>query len=458
MPQVAGANVLGSFPVYNQTRNPIDLYGQILAKQEQKRLAEQKALQDELERVKPDGIRQADIDGYTQNFNDWRSTFNKMNAERDQGKKIALRSEFDNQEQKLLNFVNDSKTLNKGEEEFGKLLMNPNIRERYGDDVVTQYQKSKTLSKDHPDYIRDFTHFEIQPDLTKFNANLDRIDNTLLNDAKWNDPIQTPTTQGNRKGVLVEQSRAVAPQSQALAYAHLYDIDNEFKAGLRKMYGDRPKEELIQLAVADRPKQEFKPQEFKEDYRKPIDNFYAHWDYQLKNPKPTQAGTPTYRQDLLNRFIDDPNGIKDEFFDNIKSGVLQNPQIAGFLGNASMVKDKSGNISITVPKLYGREVDEDGNRKLIRQQETFTYNPDKREDAARVLNNLQNTYSTEKLPLSSTLTPGGKKKVPGGQGEQQFKSNGYTNQQAGIDAKGNEITIGVKNGKWYDVKTGKEFK
>jgi len=41
--------------------------------------------------------------------------------------------------------------------------------------------------------------------------------------------------------------------------------------------------------------------------------------------------------------------------------------------------------------------------------------------------------------------------------EKTDSNGGYTNVKLVIDAKGNEIKIGVKNGKWYNIKTGKEL-
>lgn len=131
---------------------------------------------------------------------------------------------------------------------------------------------------------------------------------------------------------------------------------------------------------------------------------------------------PTYRQDLLNRALDNEGDAFIEIGEAIKDKYRQlgATTIAG--ENSSVFTRKqnpnTGDITITLAPVYGK--DKEGERRIIKESKTFTYNPKDRERSAQILNSLMNEYTPEKVQASAVLTPQGKKKVPGGQTERDL--------------------------------------
>jgi hypothetical protein len=66
-------------------------------------------------------------------------------------------------------------------------------------------------------------------------------------------------------------------------------------------------------------------------------------------------------------------------------------------------------------------------------------------------------YKSAKNKLNSEYQSRSQSKPTTKPTKEQSKFSGYTNIQKGQDSKGNSIEIGVKDGKWYNVKTGKIY-
>jgi hypothetical protein len=267
-----GRNVVGQAQVYGQTQNAVNQFAKTLQQQEAKRQAEAKALQDELAKVKVDGVRQGDLPEFTEKYNQWKDSFSKLQGERDNGKKMLLRRDFDRAQQELLQIAADSKNLAKGEDEFSKMLLNPSVRDRYKEDAVVQFQKSRSLSRNDPNFVRDLTKLQHQIDLSKIMQELDKEDDEVMKVSKYGNPVQTPFMQGNRSGVLIEQSRAIDPQQQALRYSSKFDLDPVFRTAVRELFpqlAELPNEQLKQAVIPElvnqRAKTEFVKPVFKED-------------------------------------------------------------------------------------------------------------------------------------------------------------------------------------------------
>lgn len=261
----------GAAQIYSQTQNAVNTYARTLAQQQAKREAEQKALQDDLSKVKIDGIRQGDIPEFNTKYNEAKDIYAKLSATRNNAEKIQLDRDFKTRMLELNQIAQDSKALAKGENEFSKILLNPNIRDRYTPDAVERFQRAKPLSRNDPNYIRDLTKLEQQVDLSAIMKDLDERENTLLKSSKWN-RREEKGMQGNRSGVFVYQERSISPQDQAIAYGAEFDLNPKFRVAMRQMFpqlAEASNEELKQVVIPElvkqRQKVEYAKPEFKED-------------------------------------------------------------------------------------------------------------------------------------------------------------------------------------------------
>lgn len=274
-----GRNAIGKAQIYNQTQNAVNTYARTLAQQQAKREAEQKALQDDLSKVKIDGIRQGDIPEFNTKYNEAKDIYAKLSATRNNAEKIQLDRDFKTRMLELNQIAQDSKALAKGENEFSKILLNPNIRDRYTPDAVERFQRAKPLSRNDPNYIRDLTKLEQQVDLSAIMKDLDNVDNTLLKSAKWN-RAEEKGMQGNRSGVFINQQRNVSPQDQSIAYGAEFDLNPKFRVAMRQMFpqlAEVSNEQLKQVAIPELVKQrqrvEYAKPEFKEDEDKSMTEY-----------------------------------------------------------------------------------------------------------------------------------------------------------------------------------------
>jgi hypothetical protein len=230
-----GANIMGQAQVYNQTQNAVNTYMKSVAQQQAKLAAEQKALQDDLAKVKIEGIRQGDMPEFLESYNKSKEIFAKLNATRDTAEKIRLKREFDESMLNTAAIGADSRELAKGEDTAARMFMNPNIRDRYKPEAVEQFQLSKSLSRKDPRYVRDLSTLEQQIDLSKIMSDLDKIDNDLL---KLEKPLMSETKgeQGGISGVYVTQQRKLSPEKQALAYSAQFDLQPSFRVAMREIF------------------------------------------------------------------------------------------------------------------------------------------------------------------------------------------------------------------------------
>lgn len=252
-----GRNIAGQAQIYNQTQNAVNQYAKTLQQQQLQREREAKVLTDELSKVKLDGIRQPDIPEFTNKYREAKDLFAKRLSARKPEEKIALDSEFKTKMLELSEIAEDSRTLAKGEVEFSKMLLNPNIRDRYLPDAVDRFQRAKALSRKDPNYVRDLTQLEQQVDLSKIMDDLNKVDDTLIKSSQWQRAEQEGM-QGNRKGVFVSQMRSINPQQQAVAYGAEFDLNPKFRVALRQMFpqlADLPNEQLKAVAIPELVKQ-----------------------------------------------------------------------------------------------------------------------------------------------------------------------------------------------------------
>ncbi len=414
---------VGEAQVYN-TNGSLNTYARLIAKQQAERAAEQKALAEQMSKVKIDGVREADRDIFIKDYEDIKTMQLALNKAKGR-EAIDLKSKMN---QRILNlgaFGSRSKSEQKQEDTWDQFLMDNNKRDQLTPDAFTKLQNNKKLSILDKDYISDRTTLERRVDTSKILDDLNNIDDQLLQTSgKYDNPITRRVTSGNKTGTESIYTKRVDPKTQAFNYAMMYDVKPEFKSFVKKEYADlfnqMGEDEAKVVAIKDlitkRPLA--RSETPKMEWDRAPDNFYAHYDYRQDNPSPPKGVEPTYNQDLFNRVLNQEKGSPEEMMDAVKSGIMKSGGV--LKDNFKYIKTKDGNIKIEVPTVYGKV--KDGEQEVVRGNTTFTYNPSDKEKSVRVLSNLMNIYTGESVPQSSILTQGGKKKVVGGQGEKGFKN------------------------------------
>lgn len=286
---IDGQNLRGAFPVYDTSRS-VGTYTANLQKQAAQRAAEQKALQEDMDKIKIDGLRDADKEDYFKGFEDWRNTAQSAYKERDFRKKAQLQSESDRKYLELQSLVNKSKEYNKIHNDVSGRLLDNKFRDQFTDDAVEKWRKSGQLPISSKEIVLDPTALARQLDLSGIQKKISDIDEDLLKQAKYSNPATRRITSGNKIGTESIYSRSVDPQRQALEYANLYDTNRDVRAFFQKQYPEQyaslPEEEAKAVALKDfvskRPvARQDTP---KMEWDRAPDNFYAHYDYRLANP------------------------------------------------------------------------------------------------------------------------------------------------------------------------------
>lgn len=339
-----GLNAAGAFPVYDTSGN-INLYARTLAKQQAERASEQKALQDQLGKLKIDAVRDPDKPILYEGYSKLKSDYSKILSEKDPLKKMQAQSEFDKQFLWLNDFASKSRSAEKDDDDFSSKLLDDRIRNQFTDDAVARAQRNRTLPITHPDYIRDKSTLQRQIDTSKILDDISKIDDQLLQSAKYDNPVTRRVTSGNKTGTESIYTKRVDPKVQALNYAMKYDTDRTFKAFVQKEYGqlfdqmgeDAAKAAAIQDLVGKRPL--LRQDSPKMEWDRPPDNFYAHYDYRMNNPLDGGANSDialTQRQqwiqDMKNRVPDSGERLKafingnPEFDPNGKLAIGYDPK------------------------------------------------------------------------------------------------------------------------------------
>jgi hypothetical protein len=324
-----GANISrgmgrGAAQVYD-TSAPINMYAKLMQQQQLKRAAETKALTNELGKVTPEGLRQPDVKGFIDQYGRWRDKAIEADAERNPTRKAILKQEAEREKLATLMYKDDSKNELRNEQDRKKMLLDPNVRDRYDDAVIERIVKSSSLAKDDPNYVRDMNQFQIRPDLSKLTKDLDDLDKNILQSSEWSAPITEAAKQGNVEGVYVYNKRTIDPKKQATAYASLFDLDRKFQAGLREMFpnlASLPKEELkaqgIPLLVQQRVKEELSKPDFQPNKDLTMQNLAIRRENRLAAGG--GGGEETYRQQLIRGIMNNDKESIDEMKAYLPSG------------------------------------------------------------------------------------------------------------------------------------------
>lgn len=400
-----GRNIAGQAQIYNQTQNAVNQYAKTLQQQQLQREREAKVLTDELSKVKLDGIRQPDIPEFTNKYREVKDLFAKRLAARKPEEKIALDSEFKTKMLELSEIAEDSKALAKGEVEFSKMLLNPNIRDRYADDAVDRFQRAKALARKDPNYVRDLTTLEQQVDLSKIMDDLNKVDDTLLKSSQWQRAEQKGV-QGNREGVFVSNIRSIDPQQQAIAYAAEFDLKPKFRVALRQMFpqlADLPNEQLKAVGIPELVKQRVRTETDKTQFKANdtfFRNLYAQ-DKMIRSRKADGVGEgdeSTYRQQVIEGIMNNDKESVDEMKSYLPSGSSVEFKTSRKTNDA---KGGYNFIRVDIPAV----IDPNGTIKNQGIKEDISLS---KGDAKNRLNAILNQYSGEKITPSKLNIKGGK--------------------------------------------------
>ena len=296
-------------------------------------------------------------------------------------------------------------------------------------------------------------------DITKYNNDLYR---TAIMDGGNNpqlEPIRQKLVASGITDLNSDAYKQFIEQQSAKDYQGKQEADKIFDT-----YVDRSRPKAGEF-LKNNPDYRMRDQEIQEELLRLKKQELAKKD----NPKPVD---PTYFQDLSERMRTGVPGSGEEF----NNQVANNP---AYLRGLKLDNSNPKAVVITVPAKY-KDVDKkDANGDVIgkeRKVDKPSYkvtldstDPNQWHSGfARVYKDL--TGDGTAVP-SKAMTLSGKGKVPGGlqnpeqppqkQGlvqkiKQAFTPNsGYSNIVDAKDSKGNAVQIGVKNGKWYYVKTNK---
>lgn len=277
------AQVLDTSGVLNQYQN-------LLAKQQLQRQQEIKQLTDAQAQLKPEGLRNdADRKDFFNQVTDWRTKSITAQQERDPYKKSLLKSQADQAYLKAQLLADQSKKAAQQELAFSTQLLNPAIRDRYGDDAVQRVIKNRELGINDPNHIKDFNTLEQQADHTKFLKATQDADKQLLNKAKYEQQLVK-----NKIGTSIQNYRAVPDEVRVETYKNIAKADRNFKKSLMDLYPDvfanpdlnydqqideaarRVVKTSGALTEFNAPQQKVDPQP---------DRFYEHYNYALAHPK-----------------------------------------------------------------------------------------------------------------------------------------------------------------------------
>lgn len=323
-----GANISrginrGAAQVYD-TSAPINMYAKLMQQQQLRRAAEQKLLTDELSKVSSDGIREADIPEFTQKYQEVKDFFGLKEGIKDRREKLNYELEFNKKIQELKQIAGDSKNIAKNEQGFTNVLLNPSARERYTEDAVTKFQNSKKLSRKHPNFIRDYTVFEHQVDVSNTMKELADINKRIL------EPIKSVTEQeatrvGNVDGTFIRKVKRVPVEEQALAFGMAMDVNPKLKAGIFKLIPKNEGESYVDyksralpLLVAQLPAVEYGNQSFQANKDLTMQNLAIQRERRLAAGE--RGDEETYRQQVIRGIMNNDKKSIDEMKAYLPSG------------------------------------------------------------------------------------------------------------------------------------------
>lgn len=292
----------GEASVFNPAQT-VQNFANVLAQQKQQRAAEQQQLAAEFGKASPNGIRDPDRQGYMDKYSALQDLGRQKINERDPYKKALLQDQIDSEFQDLGDYTSRSKQFGANEQSFGNQLLSDQFRNQYSDNAVNQAIASRQLAMTDPNHIKDFNTLQRQVNGDQVLDRFKKNDDDVYNGTKYNtdlqgrpiSPLMQRVTSGNRTGSIFTNQKVIDPSQQALRYGMEFDANKQVPLYLRQAYPQLSqqypdntafKQAVIPQLVHDRPiNRQEKPGDVKFDDKEPVDNFYAHYNYELQHPK-----------------------------------------------------------------------------------------------------------------------------------------------------------------------------
>lgn len=213
---------------------------QAMAQRQAQRQADQKALVDQMGKLKPGELRNdADKNLYYKGYDDWRNAAIEAQNERDTRKRMELQGLAQQKYNQLQGLVEASKKRGQLENQVATKLMDNNFSHQFKDDAVKGFLGSRSLAVTDPSLV-DPNSLERQVDHTKIDAAFDKTNDHLLKGSSWSNPIQSQgkDKQGNKTGVVVHNERQVDPETLIQTGLHMYDASPDIQKSLEDRYKD----------------------------------------------------------------------------------------------------------------------------------------------------------------------------------------------------------------------------
>jgi len=346
-------------------------FADIVEQQKQQRDAQVKQLQGQLAKSSPAGIREPDRQGYMDKYSQLQSVGRQMINERDPYKKAQLQAQVDKGFQDLGGYVSDSKAGAANEKFIQQQgIKNKDFYNTFADDAHDKMMKSFNSPQSSPDYIKDFGSLQRQPDMDKFNKNIDDITKGVKENAvedtdpltgKYVAPKEFKASINGQTGTFTQSTKYVNQTEYAHKLLNYVTTNKDAPIILAKTYPqiaqdpnippEQKQAALVQAFIKDHPVENIPGQSKYQKPEKP-DNFYAHEEWKQSHGIGSGAAkiTPTYttfeagRQgntQQAQQYLDN-NVPKGQFKPGDKPVIQSNPDGTQTLHVPAVVKlDKS---------------------------------------------------------------------------------------------------------------------
>lgn len=486
----------GGATVWNP-QQAVQSFNNIIQTRQAKQAAEQAELAKELASVKMDGLRNdADRQSFVQQYQQLKDQGKMSLQERDPLKRAMAKANIKQGLLNLQDYVGRSKQAGQRDNEILRTLSDPNKRHNYNDDGVQQAIANTKLALNDPNFKPDYTFLSRRVDDAKENEKFSKANKLGLSQSQWSNPIESTDKQGNKNGVVIYNQRQLTPEQLLANHAHMYDTDDDIKQSLEQRYPDvkgananetkmlrirqnaldrgdlvQDTNGALQTAIVEKSRPTFRPD------REP-DRFYEHYAFSHKDDN-TRAEQPVdqsipYNNGKSNVQIKGyvplsiPNknfagnvaynlttGQRDQPLESsdsysvvgvgntpfIKAGYLKNPKLEGSVAQPDWVKANPNGVELR-PMVHVKKklpTDEGGGTEdYLIDYNKLPQNVKNSKPVRQALGNFRPAGSNQQVSTAKTST-----------------DTGYGQVTDAQDAKGNVIQIGVKNGKWYDIKTHK---
>lgn len=504
-----GAQVFGNNPA-------IDQFADMLAQRKAKQDKDNQFLNDQLaQNYDPSSLRNdADKQSYLKQYQTIRDQAIAAENEQNPHKKALAISEVRQQLGNLGAYAEGSKKQGLMEKQLAmEFMKNP---DHYEDDSVDKYKSGLQKEWKDPDIISNASQVERRVDPNKLAEDYNKFKTDQIKPTQWSNGTHKVYNFDGKKKEVIEQNRGVPIDGDNGAYElmlHKASADPKWSKGLKDLYpdvqtGDKTQDLALRVRKymhdqGDTQGWYDKPKEISMEGQTP-DRFYSHYNYELAHPKAgTSASNLRTPTQIMIAGDTDPQtgqkktpGIVDNNPEAIQKFVslLPKGQYGDKFDPSSVVKvdPQTGVQTWTFPEQV--KVDD----KVVAKNAIAKKNyedaggkeggflgfggkkvPWEQSDAYKALH--KDPYKQTAPAKSYTVDPNspdatskiaemgveqhvnfktlndaeGQKSGHGQIKEAQAKNSQYSHTQSGTDSKGNQITIGYKNGKWYDTKTNK---